>query len=79
LTGVGSGLTRMSKSDIQDLQVKIAFLEDSLSKISDEFFLQQRELEDLKAKYVGLSMKMRGIQNHNQSASEVIDEKPPHY
>jgi len=69
----------MSDSDIQDLQVKVAFLEDSLSKISDEFFLQQRELEDLKVKYQGLSNKMRDVQGDDQGSTEILDERPPHY
>jgi len=59
----------MSDSDIQDLQVKVAFLEDSLSKISDEFFLQQRELEDLKVKYQDLSNKMRDVQGDDQGSA----------
>lgn len=69
----------MSNSDIQDLQVKVAFLEDSLSKISDEFFIQQRELEDLKVKYGNIISKMRGMQSDDQSPAEVQDERPPHY
>ena len=69
----------MSNSDIQDLQIKVAFLEDSLSKISDEFFIQQRELEDLKMKYTGLITKVRGAQSNDQGSEEVLDERPPHY
>ena len=69
----------MSDSDIQDLQVKLAFLEDSLSKISDEFFTQQRELDDLKVKYVSLISKLHGMQSDDQGPSEVMDERPPHY
>ncbi len=69
----------MSDSDIQDLQVKVAFLEDSLAKMSDEFFIQQRELDDLKAKYAGLITKMRGMQSSGDSESHIVDERPPHY
>lgn len=69
----------MSSSDIQELQVKVAFLEDSLSKISDEFFTQQRELDELKAKYASLITKIRGMQSADQGAAEAQDERPPHY
>ncbi|MGK0376126.1 MAG: SlyX protein [Arenicella sp.] len=69
----------MSDSDIQNLQVKMAFLEDSLSKISDEFFIQQRELDDLKVKYAGLISKMHGMQSSDQGQAEIMDERPPHY
>jgi len=69
----------MTEPDIQELQVKVAFLEDSLSKLSDEFFIQQREFEDLKAKYADLVAKMRGMQNDESGVSEALDERPPHY
>ena len=69
----------MSSSDIQDLQVKVAFLEDSLAKMSDEFFTQQRELDDLKVKYAGLITKIRGMQSSDDSQSHIVDERPPHY
>ena len=74
-----SGLTQMSDSDIQDLQVKVAFLEDSLAKMSDEFFTQQRELDELKAKYAGLITKVRGMHASDDVQSAIIDERPPHY
>lgn len=69
----------MSNSDIQDLQVKVAFLEDSLAKMSDEFFTQQRELDDLKVKYSSLISKVRGMQSSDDSQSHIVDERPPHY
>lgn len=69
----------MSKSDIQDLQVKLAFLEDTLSKLSDEFFIQQRELDDLKVKYTSLIHKLQGVQSSDQGPTELMDERPPHY
>ena len=70
---------QMSNSDIQDLQIKVAFLEDSLSKMSDEFFIQQRELEDLKMKYSGLITKVRGGESNDQGSQEIQDDRPPHY
>jgi len=38
----------MSDQSIEELQVKVAFLEDSLAKLSDEFVLQKRELDELR-------------------------------
>ena len=69
----------MSNADIQDLQIKVAFLEDSLGKISDEFFTQQRELEDLKLKYADLINKVLGGQSNDSGSEEILDERPPHY
>lgn len=69
----------MSDSAVHELQVKVAFLEDSLLKLSDEFYLQQREFEQLKAKYAGLIDKVRGMQGGDSEQPQVLDERPPHY
>lgn len=63
----------------EELQIKVAFLEDSLSKLSDEFYLQQRELEELKSKYAGLINKVRGMGDGDTTPEQVLDERPPHY
>lgn len=69
----------MNDQAFEDLQIKVAFLEDSLSKLSDEFYLQQRELEDLKGKYAGLITKVRGFSGGDSTPEQVLDERPPHY
>jgi len=67
------------KSRIEDLQVKVAFLEESLSQISDEFFTQQKELEEVKKQQILLVEKLRNLQNTDQEHIDIVDEKPPHY
>ena len=67
------------KSRIEDLQVKVAFLEESLSQISDEFFTQQKELEEVKKQRILLDEKLRNLQNTDQEHIDIVDEKPPHY
>jgi uncharacterized coiled-coil protein SlyX len=69
----------MNEKALEDLQVKVAFLEDSLSKLSDEFYLQQRELDGLKSKYAGLVNKVRGMGGSDTTPEQVLDERPPHY
>lgn len=69
----------MTKDSIEDLQVKIAFLEDSLNKLSDEHYQQQRELDEVKAKLVGLIEKVRAGSNESTEQADIVDEKPPHY
>jgi len=66
-------------SDSDELEIKLAFLEDSLAKLSDEFYHQQRELDDLKAKYNALISKVLSNSIDNASANENVDERPPHY
>ena len=63
---------------LEELQVKLAFLEDALSKLGDEFYLQQRELRTLKSQYAGIMDKMSN-QDNDSSANEILDEAPPHY
>ena len=69
----------MSEQAFEDLQIKVAFLEDTLSKLSDEFYLQQRELEGLKSKYAGLVNKVRGMSSGDAIPAQVLDDRPPHY
>ena len=64
---------------IQELQVKVAFLEDSLSKVSDEYYQQQRDLQRLKKQYDALLEKLNLMSSSASQESEISDDKPPHY
>ena len=68
----------MSKN-LQELEVKVAFLEESLSQLSDEFYLQQKELNVLKSNYINVVNKLNTMRDNESGNSEVLDEKPPHY
>lgn len=69
----------LMSNNLEELEVKVAFLEESLSQLSDEFYRQQKELDVLKSSYVGLLNKLRGIQDSEPNSAEILDEKPPHY
>ncbi len=65
-------------SAVLELQVKVAFLEDALSKLSDEHFKQQRDIELLKRQNALLIEKLESTSsNSTESVTEI--EKPPHY
>ena len=68
----------MTKS-VEELEIKVAFLEDTLAKLSDEFYLQQRELENLKAQQTALIDKVNNNSNDESARGEILDERPPHY
>jgi len=68
----------MTKS-VEELEIKVAFLEDTLAKLSDEFYLQQRELENLKAQQTALIDKVNNNSNDESGRGDVLDERPPHY
>jgi len=72
----------MSNKRIDDLEAKIAFLEDALEKISDEFFLQQKELISLRDQQSKLVSQIRSLSESSRSeeySQSTNDEKPPHY
>jgi len=64
---------------VQELEIKVAFLEDTLSKLSDEFYRQQRELETLKLQQALLVEKINNASNDDGSPTQILDERPPHY
>ncbi len=64
---------------LETLQIKVAFLEDTVAKLSDEFYQQQRDLEKLKSQYSALVNKMQGLENNSNSTEQILDERPPHY
>jgi len=66
-------------STLEELQVKVAFLEDAVTKLSDEFYLQQKELYELKQQHSALADKMRNSQAGDEQQLDVLDETPPHY
>lgn len=68
----------MSKS-VEELEIKVAFLEDALAKLSDEFYLQQRDLENIKAQQISLIDKVNNSSADDSDRGEVLDERPPHY
>jgi len=68
----------MTKS-VQELEIKVAFLEDALSKLSDEFYLQQRELENIKVQQVALIDKLNSNNSEDSAQAQILDERPPHY
>ncbi len=64
---------------MQDLQIKVAFLEDSLTKLSDEFFAQQKELNQLSLTVGALIDKLAKSQDSESQGEFEIEERPPHY
>lgn len=69
----------MSDKSIEELEVKVAFLEDALAQLSDEFFLQQKELDELKGLYTMLLDKFRSVNSVENTETDIQDERPPHY
>ena len=70
----------MSKqSAIENLEMKIAFLEDTLEKLSEEFYQQQTEVSLLKGQQIKLIEKIHALNDANGGEMPIGDERPPHY
>lgn len=71
----------MSKSDemrIAELEIQVAFLEDSLQKLSDVLYKQQQRIDTLE---LGIKHYEKRLQDIRQEFSEADNhhERPPHY
>ena len=69
----------MNNNLLEALEVKVAFLEDALSQLSDEHYQQQREIEKLKNQYLILVDRLTHRDSGGDSDAPIEDEKPPHY
>ena len=69
----------MTNSQIDNLEMKIAFLEDALEKLSDEFFEQQKQIGILQDKHTKLMSQVRTLNEANTNNDGFVEEKPPHY
>ena len=66
-------------SCVEELEFKVAFLEDALSKLSDEHYQQQKELDTLKAQYASVAQKINSGFDKDDSHTPIEDDRPPHY
>jgi uncharacterized coiled-coil protein SlyX len=67
------------EKNTEDLQIKVAFLEESLSHLSDEYYRQQKELDTLKNQYAILSERVKNRSGDDGGGNSSEDERPPHY
>lgn len=69
----------MSNSITDDLEMKIAFLEDALEKLSDEFFAQQKQISVLQDQQTKLISQIQTLNEVSATNETFAEEKPPHY
>jgi uncharacterized coiled-coil protein SlyX len=63
---------------IEQLEIKVAFLEQANAELSSEMYRQRHELEALRAQIMALAGRLEAAQS--QTTDYVPDqEKPPHY
>ena len=64
---------------IEQLEIKVAFLEEALNQLSDEHYRQQKELDGLKNQYAMLRERMESKGHGDDLDYSAEDERPPHY
>jgi uncharacterized coiled-coil protein SlyX len=63
---------------IEQIEIKIAFLERASAELSDVVFRQHREIETLRAQVIGLAARIDAVQS-DTAVGTPEDERPPHY
>ena len=69
----------MNSDKTESLEVKVAFLEESLHQLSDEYYRQQKELETLKKQFRVLFERLDSGGHGDNGDLSSEPEMPPHY
>jgi uncharacterized coiled-coil protein SlyX len=69
----------MNSDKIESLEVKVAFVEEALHQLSDEYYRQQKELETLKKQFKVLFARVDSGGNNDSGDVSSEPETPPHY
>jgi uncharacterized coiled-coil protein SlyX len=64
-------------TSVEQLEIKIAYLEQASAELSDVVYQQRQELESLRAQLSELLRRLDASQMPTTPAP--LDEKPPHY
>jgi uncharacterized coiled-coil protein SlyX len=63
---------------LEQLEMKVAFLEQANAELSDELFRQRREVEELRERIATLTGRLETAQSQ-PTAYTPEQERPPHY
>ncbi|HWL62174.1 MAG TPA: SlyX family protein [Steroidobacteraceae bacterium] len=64
---------------LEQLETKVAFLEQANSELSDELFRRRQEIEALREQFAALRGRLDAAQAQPAAPYSPEDEKPPHY
>lgn len=68
----------MNVPTLEQIEIKIAFLERANAQLSDVVFQQHREIETLRAQIAALAARVEAAQS-DTGVRATEDERPPHY
>ena len=66
------------ETDIEQLQMKVAFQEDAIDALNNALIDQQTQLEEVQFKIEHLLSQLKSL-NHSSGQSEGAEAPPPHY
>ena len=71
----------MSQTQIEELQIKFSFQEDTLKQLNEVVADQQKELLILKSEICNMKSELRNVQEGWQTRENISEEQelPPHY
>jgi SlyX protein len=71
-------LDAMSNDSLEEVQSKIAFLEQAIAELSDVVFRQHKEIQVLEVQLNAVRARLDSARS-DETARSVEEEKPPHY
>ena len=71
----------MSQTQIEELQIKYTFQEDTLKQLNEVIVDQQKELLSLKSEICNMKSALQNMQEAWQTSESILKEQelPPHY
>jgi SlyX protein len=69
----------MNEETLEQIQIKIAFLERANADLSDVVFRQQQEIGALSDRLKEVAERLESVQSEERSRPAEEEERPPHY
>ena len=69
----------MSSQALEQLEIKLAFLDHANSELSEVVTRQQREIDALRVRLEALAARVQAALDVDAAPATADDEKPPHY
>jgi SlyX protein len=69
----------MNAEALEQIEIKIAFLERANTELSDVVFSHQRLIDALRAQVARLEARIQAAETADITSAAPVDERPPHY
>lgn len=69
----------MNTDSLEQVEIKIAFLEHANAELSDVVTRQQRDIDGLRGQIAALAARIHALRESDDAPRTAEDERPPHY